>query len=642
MAKWIMPHEDVPVELTTPQKAAPRYVMPHEIEAEAAKAPSAAETTLSEETPIRRGLIGAGQVASDILRGGKQTAGMILGNEWPKQVAEELISEREARAALAKDPYSSAGKLAANVGLGLATPISKYPKTASTLFGAALEGPLKAREEPTLGNTLMGSGEGALGGLAGGALGQALTSGVARSKNAFKGRFADSEHQNRLRIFKENRVPASIGDITQNPTIMGMENAAQYIPLTGRKAFMEQQAKRLGEVIENAPERIAGGVPASSKEDVGSTLVRSVKSKYASNKATARDMYDAVSARVQAVGAPPVPTTELAAETQKLLSKYPTAFAKLTEDPATVRTLEEIASGVSPQASKILGPSGQPVMKAPQLSFDDLRSLDSDLGALIRQGRTLSARGEYNNKTFQQLANVQKALRKDIENWSSAVGDPDISRGVKEANKFYRENVLPFRENATTRKIIQDQDVNQDTIANQMFKLDSPWLSEQSSSFLTPEGIQAGRYHLLKQAKEKAMNETLESGYSPSQFLRKSQLGETGGKLFTPDELGQLGDLQELIRSSRRAGGYASDPSTGNRLLGLTPLVSWKAPLAARAFSTLSQSEAPMRFMLADPRLYTGAGGLGKASEAVMRKLPIGAGVDQEDLFRLMSESTSE
>jgi len=49
-----------------------------------------------------------------------------------------------------------------------------------------------------------------------------------------------------------------------------------------------------------------------------------------------------------------------------------------------------------------------------------------------------------------------------------------------------------------------------------------------------------------------------------------------------------------------------------------------------------------MRFMLADPRLYTGAGGLGKASEAILRKLPIGAGVDQDDLFRLMSESTSE
>jgi len=638
MAKWILPHEEMPEELTTPQKAKSKFIMPHEVEAEKTRVKTPAELTLAEEPPINRAFIGAGQTMADILGGAKQTAGMMLGNEWPQQVAEELKANAQAREAIGRDPYASSGRLAANVGLGIATPIVRYPKTASALYGAALEGPLKAREEPTWGNMVVEAGEGALGGFAGGALGQALTSGLARSKNAYKGRFADPEQQNRFRIFKENLVPASIGDITQNPTLMGLENAAQHIPFTGRKAFMEQQAKRLGEVIENAPERIAGGVPSGTKEDIGATLVRSVKNKYASNKATARGMYDDVSARVQAVGAPPIPTTELAVETQKLLSKYPTAFAKLTEDPTTVKTLEEIAAGTSPQASKLLGPNGQPLTKMPQLSFDELRALDSDLGALIRQGRTLSARGEYNNKTFQQLANVQKALRKDIDNWSTAVGDPEIAKGVKEANKFYRENVMPFRENPTTRKIIQDQDINQDTLANQMFKLDSPWLSEQSVGFLTPEGVQAGRYHLLKQAEEKAMNEALESGYSPSQFLRRSDLGESGGKLFTPDELSQLGDLQELVRSSRRAAGYASDPSTGNRLLSLSPLVSWKAPLMARAFSTLSQGETPMRFMLADPRLYTGAGGLGKASEAVMRKLPIGAGVDREDLMKLMSE----
>jgi len=205
MTKWIMPHEDTPVELTTPQKASPRYIMPHELEAKVEKVATPYETALAEETKLRRGLIGAGQVASDIIRGGKQAAGMILGNEWSQQVSDELKAEQGARAAIAKDPYSSTGKLAANVAMGLVTPITKYPKTASALYGAALEGPLKAREDATFGDMLTGAGEGALGGFAGGALGQALTSGVARSKNAYKGRFANLEDQNRLRIFKENR-----------------------------------------------------------------------------------------------------------------------------------------------------------------------------------------------------------------------------------------------------------------------------------------------------------------------------------------------------------------------------------------------------------------------------------------------------
>jgi len=48
MTKWIMPHEDTPVELTTPQKASPRYIMPHELEAKVEKVATPYETALAE------------------------------------------------------------------------------------------------------------------------------------------------------------------------------------------------------------------------------------------------------------------------------------------------------------------------------------------------------------------------------------------------------------------------------------------------------------------------------------------------------------------------------------------------------------------------------------------------------------------
>ena len=644
---WIMPHEEQPEELVNPTAAAPRWIMPHEAEAEKLAVKTPEEITLGQETPLKRVGIGAGQAFNDMGQGLKQTAGMLRNlapgqpSTWPEEVSAEMKASQPARQAIAQDPYSSAGRMGATVATGIAmSPSARILPAALT--GAAMEGPMTPREEPTWGDQATGAGKGAVLGGGGGLLGQSLVSGLGRTKNALRGRFADPEQQNRFRIFKDNQVPASLGDITQNPSVMGIENAAQHIPFSGRRAFMEQQAKRLGEVVTDAPAKIAGVTPASSKEDLGTTLVKSIKDKYAANKLAAKDLYDQVSARVTAVGAPPVPATELANETQKLLSKYPTAFAKLTEDPTTVSTLEQIATGVSPTASKVLGPNGLPIMKAPQLSFDDLRALDSDLGALIRQGRTLSNRGEYNSKTFAQLVEVQNALRKDIENWSVAVGDPMISKGVRDANKFFKENVIPFRKNPTTKSILQDNltGEQQDALARRMFKLDAPATTEQSLNFLTPEGIQAGRFHLLNQAKEKAMNDALESGYSPSRFLKESELGETGGKMFSSSELGQLGDLQELIRSSRRASSFASDPSTGNRLLGLAPLASMKIPMAARLFSTATQSEAPMRFMLADPRLYTGGakvpmpGGLeramgeivpGRMAEETLRKAGIGA-----------------
>lgn len=634
MPKWIMPHE-VEGDAVLPMKQKPRYILPHEVEAAEAEKPTIAEETLAAESPASRALIGAGQRLSNVVAGAKQKAGMLgnllpfAKNEWPNEVAAQLKDEAPFQQALNKDQYAGYGRLGTDVALGMLGP-------SRTLAGAAVTGgvinTLNPEEDPTLGNTIMDFAKGAgLGAATAGALNTALT-GVAKGKNALQGRFANPEYENRFRIFKQNQVPGSLGDITQNPTTMGLENVAQYVPLTGRKDFLERQAARLGEVVEGAPEKIVGATPAQSKEDIGSVLASSIKQKYASAKTASRGLYDQVEARVQAVGNPPVTPTKMANEVNTLLGKYPSAFAKLSDDPDTVQTLQTIATGVKPGQSPILGPNGKPILTPPNLTFSELRQLDSDLGAMIRQGRQLTARGEMNNKSFDQLVKIQKALREDITDWSQQVGDPQISQGVSQANKFFRENVVPFRKNRLTRKVIQDESYNPDTLAQSMFKLDSPYLSEQARQFLTPEGIQAGRFHLLNQAKRKAMDDALASGYSPSRFLKNTELGETGPKLFSDDELGQVADLQELIGSSRRAASYSADPATGNRLAMLSPFVSWKIPLAGRLFSTMSQSEAPMRFMLANPNLYVGTGALGRVSEEALRKSGAGLGVGLSEL----------
>jgi len=628
MTKWVMPHDEMPEELVTPTTAAPRFVLPHVAEEDAAARKSPAQETLESESPGARVLIGAGSLLNRARLGAKQRAGQLgsllgMKNRLSQEVIDELAANREAETAISGDPYATAGKVGAGAAIGLATPVARVLPAAAT--GAAVEGILAPMEDPTLGNILTEAGKGAIQYGAGQLAGNALVGSAARAKNTLQGKFADPEVQNRYRIFREYGVPFSRGDLSQDLSTLRFENAARRIPLSGRAEFMEEQARKLGEVMESAPEQIAGGVAQRTKEDVGSAIVKSVKDKYLQNKQVARDMYNAVSARVQAVGAPPVPTTELADAANKLLQKYPTAFAKLTDDPSTVRALQEIAAGTGPQASVILNQSGKPIMKAPQLTFDELRALDSDLGALIRQGRTLSARGEYNSKTFEQLAEVQKALRRDIDNWATAVGDPEITTGVKTANKFFRENVMPFRKSSLTRDVIQDGNVDADTVVNRFFRADAPWRSEQALQFLTDDGLQAGRYHLVKEAEKRAMNEALESGYSPSQFLRGTKLGETGPKLFSADQLRQLEDLKELVRSSRRAAGYSADPETGAALSSLAPLLSMKVPAAAKMYSSISQSEPWSKFLLSTPRLYTGGGALGKASESILRKLGTGA-----------------
>lgn len=638
---WVLPHEEeMPPELVNPRGAEPRWVLPHEEPAE----PTAYEQILSEMPASERVLIGAKKKVRDLGLGFAQRTGELgnlvgVKNQLPQAVSRKMREERELRGALSRDPYASKGEMGAGLAIGM-LPGTRPLRAAA--FGA-LEGAATPMENPTFSDVALEAGKNAALYGVGTKLGNTLITTGAKGKNAFRGKFRDPVEERRFRIFKENEVPASLGDITQNPTIMRFENAARRIPGSGRTAFMENQARRLGEVIEAAPEKISGGVPSGTKEDLGATVYKSIKDKYAQVKANAKTLYDDVSNRVQAVGAPPVPVTGLAAETNALLSKYPSAFAKLSDDPATVDTLVQIAQGTHPTASRILGPNGQPIMKPAQLSFDDLRQLDSDLGAIIRQGRILSSSGKYNNKTFGQLVKVQQALRKDIEDWATSIGDEGISRGVADANKYFKENVVPFRKNPLVRKVIQDdlQPEQIDSLTKSMFQLDSPGKATSAKMFMTPEGIQAGRYYLLKEAENRAMNEALESGYSPSQFLRKSNLGETGPKLFSADELGQLDDLQELIRSSRRAAGYSADPETGASLATLAPFLSMKIPLVARGYSSAVQSEAPMRFLLSDPRLYTGQSALGRTAENMLRRGTASAIENAPEYLTLPEEPTA-
>lgn len=627
MPKWDMPQDlqsEEPVSVV--RRPVSGFAMPHELE-DRIPFRSPEEQTLSGMPSAQQFAVGLGERLLRAGRGAKQKTGMLgnmlgIENKLAEEAAETNIAEAPYREAIARSTPASIGGIGAEIALGSIIPGATLPRMMAS--GAATEGLFNTLSEPTGANLLTEAGKGAAIGGIGGAATHLGLSAVAKGKNAIQGRFANPEFGRRFGIFKEHGVPGSLGDITQNPFIMSMENTAQHIPMTGRKDFLEGQAKAVIDTIDKSPKAIAGAVPSATKEDLGKVLADSMKAKYGANRAEARGLYDAVAQRVRQVNAPPVNAVELSAAAKTLLSKYPSAFAKLTDDPAVVDSIKAVASGTQPGKSVLLNAAGLPIAKPPKLSFDDLRALDSDLGSLIRQGRTLTAKGEFNNKAFDQLVALQKALRKDIDIWAVSVGDPAIATGIKEANSFFRQNVMPFRQNKTARQVLQNEQFDTDTLPGLLFRPDSPTRAEQALSFLTPEGRQAGRYYMADRARKQAMDDVLEANYSPSKFLKSSQLGETGPKLFSPDELGRLEDTRELVKSSRRAASYAYDPATGNRLLSLAPLAGMKLPILAKLFAVTSQSENPIKYMLASPRFAKSP--LGSASENILRKSGVGLG----------------
>lgn len=631
MADWILPGKKKPSSegSVTPTNIEFDWVMPSRPKREA-EGPTPEEQVLAESGFGERMLIGAGSRFEDIGQGAKQFAGVMRNlfpgdpSMWPEEVATERTKQLPIKRAIAKDTAAQLG--GAGVDLATALPMAaalRGPVLGSAMIGGALAGPLTPRTEPTLGNivedTIKGAG---LGGLGGGLTGLA-TSGTARGINAYRGRFADPETAKRYHAFKAWNVPGSVGDITQKPLVMYGENLAQYAPFSGREAFLKRQGDAMKGALDSAAEKIAGPLAASSKEDIGKTLARSIKDRYATNKQAVGQMYDDVENLVASTNAPLVTPSTLATSAKALKQEYPDIFNSF-QDSAAVRRLNDIIEGTGPQKSPILDPSGKPFLNPPEVSFKDMRWLDKRLGALIRQADKQVLAGKMDPEAFRQLTQLQGALRDDINQWSVQIGMPEIAAGIKAANKAFTEQVLPFRRTPITRKVIRDE-IDTDKIAPGLLKPDSPILAETTRSMLTPEGELAAKYFLINQAKKRAMDEAVNPLLGFTRPKGQTVLGETGPKLFTNPELERLAQLEEVLSSGHRALRTASSPAESARLLGLATFTQPSLPLSARLFSTLGQNDASLRFMLAKPTLATGP--LSRLAEETVRRSGIPAGL---------------
>lgn len=635
MPSLIFPHE-ITFDEVVPKGS---FIFPHE----QVDPPTPQDEALSELSSVQRAMVGAGAGFNDKLIGAKQSAGILRNilpgdpSTWPQEGAKELQEISGERKTVFKDPMARLGYLTSDLISGLLA----FGASGGTMLGGVVAGgalgAMQPQEEPNFQDMMINAGKGSLYGGGANVAFNSLANQVARLKNMRLNKFSDPEAANRYRIFKAYDVPGSLGDITQNPIIQGFENIVQSIPASGRHGFLEEQAKRLGKVVSESPETVAGSVPSGTKERLGEVIAQSLKDKYQGFKSQAKGLYDQVANLVQSSGNPPINPQLTASAVNKLLQNYPSVFSKLNDDVSTVKALQDISQGTGPQASVILGANGTPILKPPQVSFDDIRELDKNLGSLIRQGKALTAKGELNNQAFGQLVEVQKALRKDVSNWANSIGNPQIASGINYANDYFRTNILPFRKNPVIRRVIQDGEYNPDNLPKALFGRDQPFKSTQALHFLTPEGVQAGRYYLVNEAKKGAMNDMASTGFNPNKFIRELNMGETGPKLYSPNELATMDDLSELVHSSRRAASYNADPSNASRWALMSPLFGPKLPLTARLFSTLGHNDSALRYMLSSPRFYTGSGkgvsgGLARATEEILRGVPAGLGGGFKDI----------
>lgn len=643
MSNWVLPRrQGQSTEPVDPLELDYEFVLPRRAPVQKSEAePSIAETTLAEYPWYDRALIGMGSRFDDMGLGLRQTAGFFTGDQdAAEQVAREFEAKAPFRRAISEDPVAIAGGVGAD--LGVALPMAGFgraisavpglstlgstissPVIGSGVAGGVLAGPLtpqlSADPNYMLESAIQGTGLGLLGG----ALTQGVMSTLGRTKNAMSGRFADPAAAERLAAFEEWGVPGSLGDISQRPLTMYGENLAQYAPFSGREAFLRAQSQALKEAIEGAPAKIAGPVPSGSKEDIGKGIAESIKAKYKELKKQAGQLYDQVETLAVTRGAPDVNPFELASTARRLQQEYP-GFFDAFQDSKAVRRLNDIIKDTGLQNSTILQANGQPFQHPPAVPFSEMRWLDKRLGSMMRQADKQVFAGKMDPEAFKQFTQLQQALRADIDNWAAGSGIPEVATGIQEANSFFRQNVIPFRENPITAKVIKDR-ADLDKLPSQLLKLDSPALTEKASFFMTPEGRQLAKHYMLQIAEKRAMDEALNPMLGFFRSQSDTVLGESGPKMFSAEELAKLKSLESVIHGSKRAVRLASDPSESARLLGLAALTNPSLPITAKLFTATGQHGGLTKFILADPRLAQGAG-LGNILEESMRRSGAGLG----------------
>lgn len=643
MSDWVLPkRQGQREEPVAPLELDYDYVLPRRTSVQKTEEPASIESqTLAEYPWYDRALIGMGSRVDDMGLGLRQASGFLTGDQdAAEQVAREFAEKDPFRRAISKDTAAIAGGVGAD--LGVALPMAGLGRALTTVpglsaFGSALSSPiigsgiaggvlggpltpqLFADPNYMLEGSVQGTGLGLLGGL----LTQGAMSTLGRTKNAMTGRFADPASAERLAAFDEWGVPGSLGDISQKPLTMYGENLAQYAPFSGREAFLHAQSQALKDAIASAPTKIAGAVPSNSKEDIGKGIADSIKARYKELKQQAGQMYDQVETLAATRGAPDVNPFELASTARRLQQEYP-GFFDAFQDSKAVRRLNDIIKDTGPQNSPILQASGQPFQHPPAVPFSEMRWLDKRLGSMMRQADKQVFAGKMDPEAFKQFTQLQQALRADIDNWAAGSGIPEVATGIQEASRFFRQNVVPFRENPITAKVIKDR-ADFDKLPGQLLKLDAPALTEKAVSFLTPEGQQLAKHFMLQTAEKRAMDEALNPMLGFFRSQSDTVLGESGPKLFSAEELAKLKSLESVIHGSKRAVRLASDPSESARLLGLAALTNPSLPITAKLFTATGQHGGLTKFILADPKLSQGVG-LGSILEESMRRSGAGLG----------------
>lgn len=231
------------------------------------------------------------------------------------------------------------------------------------------------------------------------------------------------------------------------------------------------------------------------------------------------------------------------------------ALGRVREELSPTQTVQP-SMGVRDPVTGTL--RGQPVTETthlPDTTYGRMRQLRSRLGDLQREAAE--------PRVAKALGQVKTALEQDMATFVEKAGVPELRQAQREADTFYRTRVVPYREGMLARATqadlpdeIYDKFVRQGADRAQFFY-----------KGLDQKGQAAVRAGMVEDAYQQATAGDRDL-FSPAKFATALQrIQDATGVFFKGQPQWEIDGFRRLMRHAERAGQYAENPPTGQRLI---------------------------------------------------------------------------
>jgi hypothetical protein len=385
-------------------------------------------------------------------------------------------------------------------------------------------------------------------------------------------------------------VRMSAGDVSQIPTLKNIEVSAEKVPGMGMEPFRagqqieaKQAATGLKSQYENA---LIEAEPSSLAElqdaaEGGDQRARNVLEKMntAGNdpdrviqasiglgdwttRQTATALYDKVQKLAEDHNLGDVPMKATGKAIGSSLEELRPAKLPNKE---VIGLLAKIKESISPkldeEGNPLLDVQGNPV--SPNNTYGLIRQLHSDLGERIReyyQGNNALI-GE---KGVGHLERVQNALENDMRTYAKNSGVPEIVEAGQAADEYYKSARVPYKNGMLAAAATSTEP---DQVFQQFIKAGKGDRARNFYSALDDRGQAAVRYNMIAKAVDDSINP--QSGiFSPQKFFTAvDKLDQAYGVFFNGKDKAEVQGFKNLMGHVTRAGQFAENPPTGQRVI---------------------------------------------------------------------------